>query len=548
MSTSSAKYSTFDSLGENRPGQTGKSNVSRASAAIGVLGVLLLSVGLVVHHNGYISAGEVLSNRVNAETNDPVAQEEAHHEGDPPPAPIGISEDEHAALLEDEHAAFGDGEKCPCVPGHYCDGGTCEQCPDGEVSLEGATSCAKPLMELCVTGTENPSCKNGGKCTDEDGTQPFSCSCGCTGFNGDRCENDIDECATETQHPNGWLENPVCANGGKCANKDGTFSCRCVRGFKGEHCEIEPTYVIDVWGDDANSCPPHSRSERIYSEATCKAAAKDLGLGYPSAGPFSLNKFPLGCYRDGNNLYFNLQPKKVYRWMKGMVSICDDDPTLCVCGKESTNCDTDASSVCKRTEDCVDTTGGAVDKRGYGCDGDPEKFIYAYRSATWHCGNYDIEDSEDYFKSDEMCCGCGGGAVSDVCPPLMTSTEDGGCRKCTDQDRITRFRDGLTLKYPECAMHICPRPGMIYQESPQEEGGCRDCTAEERSAQIDCEWCDGGKEYGKEPKYPECGTCPRPGMILQKDGECRDCTAEDQKAISEDGVRPEYPACAVCRL
>ena len=49
-------------------------------------------------------------------------------------------------------------------------------------------------------------------------------------FPGRLCNHDIDECA---------LMSP-CRNGGTCQNTDGSYHCRCVKGYEGKQCESNP--------------------------------------------------------------------------------------------------------------------------------------------------------------------------------------------------------------------------------------------------------------------------------------------------------------------
>lgn len=67
-------------------------------------------------------------------------------------------------------------------------------------------------------------CKNGGICTDGNGT--FTCACA-PGFMGATCEVNVDNCSP----------NP-CKNGGTCADGADSFTCSCQVGYQGELCEI----------------------------------------------------------------------------------------------------------------------------------------------------------------------------------------------------------------------------------------------------------------------------------------------------------------------
>ena len=47
------------------------------------------------------------------------------------------------------------------------------------------------------------------------------------GYYGDKCENDVNECAS----------NP-CRNGGTCLNQENRYVCQCPRGTRGKFCEM----------------------------------------------------------------------------------------------------------------------------------------------------------------------------------------------------------------------------------------------------------------------------------------------------------------------
>ncbi len=84
-------------------------------------------------------------------------------------------------------------------------------------------------VEICInlykfSGFRSP-CEHGGSCRNVPGS--FTCDC-VTGFEGDRCERDIPECAS----------NP-CQNNGQCIDHRGYFECLCTRG---------KNTVRKVWG------------------------------------------------------------------------------------------------------------------------------------------------------------------------------------------------------------------------------------------------------------------------------------------------------------
>ena len=68
-------------------------------------------------------------------------------------------------------------------------------------------------------------CLNGATCFDRFDTADYLCICP-TGYEGERCEIDIDYCAPEP-----------CLNGATCVDQVEGYQCQCPPGWQGENCE-----------------------------------------------------------------------------------------------------------------------------------------------------------------------------------------------------------------------------------------------------------------------------------------------------------------------
>ena len=87
--------------------------------------------------------------------------------------------------------------------------------------------CILPMGQL---GTP---CENGGNCTDA--FNDYVCDC-VTGWIGDECQADVNECAVAD--PIGDF-NP-CENGGICLDQIGSYECDCFNtGYEGDLCDVD---------------------------------------------------------------------------------------------------------------------------------------------------------------------------------------------------------------------------------------------------------------------------------------------------------------------
>ena len=96
------------------------------------------------------------------------------------------------------------------------------------------------------------------------------CTCSCTtGWTGDFCQNDVDECTLETDN---------CDNNANCVNTDGDFTCTCNTNYNGDglnctmiDCEIGST--SDDWTIDC----VHGTATGKAGECTCSCTTEWTG-------------------------------------------------------------------------------------------------------------------------------------------------------------------------------------------------------------------------------------------------------------------------------
>ncbi|XP_053403598.1 scavenger receptor cysteine-rich type 1 protein M160-like isoform X2 [Mercenaria mercenaria] len=109
----------------------------------------------------------------------------------------------------------------PCLNGGSCENGNLSyscQCPD----KWGGTNCEIDLeYDACIETT----CLNNGTCKDL--LKGFECACS-IGFDGDICQNNINDC-----------EPSPCRNGGSCEDRVNGYKCYCISGYAGINCQID---------------------------------------------------------------------------------------------------------------------------------------------------------------------------------------------------------------------------------------------------------------------------------------------------------------------
>ena len=69
-------------------------------------------------------------------------------------------------------------------------------------------------------------CQNNGTCID--GINAYQCDCKNTGFEGEHCEFNIDECATEP-----------CQHNSNCTDGINDYDCSCHPGYTSKNCDVD---------------------------------------------------------------------------------------------------------------------------------------------------------------------------------------------------------------------------------------------------------------------------------------------------------------------
>ncbi|XP_072033997.1 uncharacterized protein [Amphiura filiformis] len=116
--------------------------------------------------------------------------------------------------------------------------------------------------------SSNP-CQNNGTCTaNMDGTR-YTCNCTGTGYEGDQCADDINECSNSTLN--------ACDSNANCTNINGGYMCMCLDGYmgNGEMCED----INECTNSSLNTCDSNANCTNIDGGYTCKCLDGFAGDG-----------------------------------------------------------------------------------------------------------------------------------------------------------------------------------------------------------------------------------------------------------------------------
>jgi len=85
-----------------------------------------------------------------------------------------------------------------------------------------------------------------------------------SGYDGELCQNDIDECAVAAENN----EN-LCYNHGECNNLQGDYECVCDEGWTGKNCEIDIDECLNP-PNNIDACNNHGICNNLQGSFTCE--------------------------------------------------------------------------------------------------------------------------------------------------------------------------------------------------------------------------------------------------------------------------------------
>ena len=257
-------------------------------------------------------------------------------------------------------------------------------------------------------------CNNGGSVSTD-----CSCECANTGYEGERCENDVNEC----------LANP-CMNNGSCQNSNGNYSCICDGNYTGRNC----TNCDITCGNGGN----------ITSDCSCECANTGFEGGRCENDVNECIANP--CMNNGN-----------------CQNYAGNYSCSCLTGFEGVNCQTDINechtSPCQNGGACQNTLGS------FNCS-----CLFGYNGSL--CENVVTNCSYIHCLNEGECVQTNLSIYCD-CPALFTGV---ACEieLCANG---FEFREDMCVNINECQRHInvCGElPANCNDDIPLYSCGCPD--------------------------------------------------------------------------
>ena len=177
-----------------------------------------------------------------------------------------LSQDEqHAFICEFEVHCHSRGKTNPCLNNGICTvinemNYVCDCTNTGYTGDFCETELCAFQGDYTACPCESNPCMNNGTCSNSGNGRHvlfFACDCSGTGFEGDTCNSDVNECILNNINTTVDL----CNDRGICVNRVGTYACNCFPGFEGRFCENQ----VEAAARDASTSNECENDATVYA-------------------------------------------------------------------------------------------------------------------------------------------------------------------------------------------------------------------------------------------------------------------------------------------
>ncbi|XP_028394701.1 protein crumbs homolog 1-like [Dendronephthya gigantea] len=225
----------------------------------------------------------------------------------------------------------------PCGSIQCDNNATCRNISDTDFSCQCPKGFAGKLCETNINDCGSADCGHG-KCID--GVATYKCNCNGSGFTGDFCKQDINEC----------IVNNPCING-SCQNYFGGYFCNCIEDFEGKNCENRINDCLPDPCQNGGNCTDwindfHCNCSSGFSGTMCEIELHSCNVvGCTACDPTPCSHGKCNCSCTAKEEYYNCTCDEGYAGVN-----CSEDINECFNGSIPSN-------ICGKNGTCENTIG-----------------------------------------------------------------------------------------------------------------------------------------------------------------------------------------------